>query len=234
MDGGGRGGVGSFCRYLLLWWGLHVLTHYTPIRMSGNISFCGISDSAEISLEWSRRTRTCHVGYLRNIVRVIQTYEYVWRVKISWESEWLAFKKSSILLTRVWLGFWLGFVNRESPVDFIPVCILFPPARSDDCICTIYVFTFENFKSFSESSTASLFTAIKSIGNWWLTKVSQNVSQTRVTRIEDFLKLSHSLSQDIFTRHTYEYVWTTLTKFRTNPTWHKKIYFPTYVSGCSE
>ena len=59
--GGGQGGVGSFCRYLLLWWGIHVLTHYTPIRMSGNISFCGMSDSSEISSVWSRRTRRCDV-----------------------------------------------------------------------------------------------------------------------------------------------------------------------------
>ena len=59
---GGQGGVGSFCGYLLLWWGLHVLTHYMPKRMSGNISFCGVSDSSEISSVCARRTRsTCDV-----------------------------------------------------------------------------------------------------------------------------------------------------------------------------
>ena len=56
---GGQGGVGSFCGYLLLWWGLHVLTHYMPKRMSGNISFCGVSDPSEISSVCARRTRTC-------------------------------------------------------------------------------------------------------------------------------------------------------------------------------
>ena len=53
LVGGGGGGVGLFCGYLLLlWWGLHVLTHYMPKRMSGNISFCGVSDSSEISSVW--------------------------------------------------------------------------------------------------------------------------------------------------------------------------------------
>ena len=61
VGGGGGGGVGSFRGYLLLWWGLHVLTHYMPKRMSGNISFCGVSETSEISSVCARRTRTCDV-----------------------------------------------------------------------------------------------------------------------------------------------------------------------------